>query len=424
MHRVFFAVLGMALLWGCADDAGHGARQDSDVARDAAMEGVGEGLVADAGPLPLASTRFGALARWARPIDDYIKAGEARFGAGKVLRHIHDLVVYQHRLYLGYGDANVNMGRVVPISFRYFASPRSTAVIREFNSDDEHLERYRRVGDDLFMAGVDATEDAWLGNVYSKRGAAGWFKSRTLKGGVHVHDVVGFGGAIYAVGSGATRAEWSAGKIFGYLWKSTDRGRTFVVQDRKPNDQGGDCRFVRLLPTAKTLYMFGYKSNRAGVPVDVINSRYDGHKREDLPESHPLRHVWVNDTYVLGKGLYVLRGSKIKVVKKMLYSTWRVTDSGQLQEVRALAGRTTIDVYPIPGRGEALVMSHAENDALKVAKITNWKVEVAVTSDFRTFTRLLTFSVKDRPKSVAYWQGGIYVGDSAGQVWRATRVGR
>ncbi len=401
----------LCLLAGCSDD-------EVEVKDLAAGEGTKDCCV-DAAPskATIASLKFDKLAKWATPIEDYIKAGRAKYSS--FLRQIHDLTVYQDRLYLGYGDANVNMGRIVPISFRYFGSPDSTAVVKEFNSDDEHLERYRRIDGDLFLAGVDSTEDAWLGNVYYKRKGDKWVKSRTLKGGVHVHDVIGFKGAIYSVGSGATETEWKAGKIFGHLWKSTDKGKTFKVEDKRPNADGGDCRFVRLLPTPKYLYLFGYRSNNKGTPIDVINSRYDGAKREDLADTHPLRYVWASETYALGDTLFVVRGYKIKVVKKLVLRTWRVTVDGKLEEVAKLAKQTVIDVYQHPATKEILVLSHDENDYDKITKMKDWKLHIYVTKDFKSFTELHGYSSTTRPKSIAFWKGAIYVGDNAGAVWRA-----
>ncbi len=411
--RYLWVLALWGLLVGCSDD-------DVEIADGAPVADVK--VTGDAGPdgpaaTTIASLKFGTLDKWATPIEDYIKAGRAKYSS--FLRQIHDLTVYQDRLYLGYGDANVNMGRIVPISFRYFGSPDSTAVVKEFNSDDEHLERYRHIGDDLFMPGIDSTEDAWLGNVYYKRKTDKWVKSRTLKGGVHVHDVIGYKGAIYSVGSGATKDEWTAGKIFGHLWKSTDKGKTFTIENKRPNADGGDCRFVRLLPTSKYLYLFGYRSNSKGVPIDVINSRYDNGKREDLADTHPLRYIWASETYALGDKLFVVRGYKIKVVKKLVLSTWRVTDDGKTEDVKQFAKQTVIDVYQHPATKEILVLSHDENDYDKISKMKDWKLHIYVTSDFKSFSELHSYSTKTRPKSIAYWKKAIYVGDNAGVVWRS-----
>ena len=416
LDLLWLTTMALALAVGCSDDDQQ-PRQDAAPLDALPGDGGGADTRSDAGVPGITTQKFGKLEKWATPIEDYIKAGRARYTS--FLRQIHDLTVYQDRLYLGYGDANVNMGRVVPISFRYFSSPDSTTVVKEFNSDDEHLERYRHINGELFLAGVDSTEDAWLGNVYYKRKTDKWVKSRTLSGGVHVHDVIGFGGAIYSVGSGATKDEWTAGKIFGHLWKSTDKGKTFKIADKRPNAAGGDCRFVRLLPTAKMLYLFGYRSNPQGQAVDVINSSYDGTKRTDLPDNHPMRYIWASETYPLGAKLHVIRGYKIKVVSKLLFQTWRWTDDGKLEEVKPLAGQTVIDVFQDQTSKQILVLSHDENDYAKIPTLKQWKLHIYLTSDFKSFKELHSYSTITRPKSIAYWNKVIYVGDDAGVVWRS-----
>ena len=167
---------------------------------------------------------FEDFSTWAWPIEDYIEAGVAEHGAeSQFMTDIHDLHVFADKLYVGYGDATVNMGRVFPIDVRAWTSPEPEALVSEFVTDEEQIDRYRSQGDILTIPGIDATEDAWLGSVYAKPSGKAWFKSRTLKQGVHVHDCITFGGAWYAVGSGATQAEWTASNIHSLLWKSTDR---------------------------------------------------------------------------------------------------------------------------------------------------------------------------------------------------------
>lgn len=206
-------------LGACSDDDPGGSAADAAILADVGQDAMS---VPDAGQSVAAMT-FSAPVSWAKPIDDYIAAGKAKLGHEKFERSIHDLAVYEGRLYLGYGDATYNLGRITPIEMRSFASPASTTITKEFTTQEEHLEQYRILDGDLVMAGIDATEDAWLGSVYAKPSGKAWFKSRTLKQGVHVHDCITFGGAWYAVGSGATQAEWTASNIHSILWKSTDR---------------------------------------------------------------------------------------------------------------------------------------------------------------------------------------------------------
>ena len=308
-------LLAAALCAGCSDDDGVTPGSDGVITMDS---GVDSGPGPDAG-LSVAAMTFGAPASWAKPIEDYIAAGYKKLAHYKFERSIHDLVVFEGRLYLGYGDATYNLGRVTPIEMRYFADPKATTVTKEFTTQEEHLEAYRILDGELVMAGIDATEDAWLGNVYVKPSGKAWFKSRTLKQGVHVHDCVTFGGAWYAVGSGATSTEWKASNIHSIMWKSADRGKTFKVHDRRSNQKVGDIRWTRLLPIGKTMWMFGYHSNNAGNPTELINATFDGTKRTDLAKTHELNNAWVFETHPISAKLGIARGVKILTVPKLIW---------------------------------------------------------------------------------------------------------
>lgn len=410
----------LCLAWfaaGCSDDQSQGPLPDT-MAGDAGNSEAGRlDSQPDAAPT-IGSLTYDALKKWATPIEDYIKAGDTKHGAGNFYRDVHDLCVYKDRLYLGYGDANVNMGRTFPIEFRYFASPSSAQVTTEFKSHDEQLENYRLIGQDLFMAGIDSSEDAWLGNVYYKWGDAQWVKGRTLQGGVHVHDVARFGNNLYAVGSGATQAEWGQGKIYAHLWESIDKGKTFTIKARKYNEGLGDRRYVRLLPLKKTLYLFGYWYQSSS-SLKPSNARFDGSTREDLAATHPLRYIWAHHTEPINEDLGILLGMKIVVVKTLKYSVWKVSGGDKVSTVDFFDQQRVIDLYKVPHTGEVLVLSHDESDYTKVGQLKSWKVHLYLTRDFSSFVELLSFTTTDRPRAIAYWQDSIYYGNARGEVWRA-----
>ena len=418
MKALAWAVLFSALTLGCSDDPGQ-APTDGFAAVDS---GVDRTSAPDTG-VSVAAMTFAAPASWAKPIEDYIAAGKAKLGHENFERAIHDLVVYEGRLYLGYGDATYNLGRVTPIEMRYFKSPASTSITKEFTTQEEHLEAYRILDGDLVMAGIDATEDAWLGNVYVKPSGKAWFKSRTLKQGVHVHDCVSFGGAWYAVGSGATQAEWTASNIHSILWKSADRGKTFTVHDRRSNQKVGDIRWTRLLPVGKkTMWMFGYHSNNAGNPTELINATYDGTKRTDLTNTHELHNAWVFETHPISSTLGIARGVKILTVSKLIWSTWALDDKGGAKQVAKLANKRVIDIFPIRETDEFLVLTHDETDVEKIKLLKSFTLRVQVTRDFETFSEVLTWTAASTPKSVAYWKGDLYIGDRVGVIWKAART--
>ncbi len=371
--------------------------------------------------VPIASLRFEPPTPWAEPIADYIEAGHASVGSWAFMRGIHDLAVFADRLYLGYGDANLNLGRVVPITFRAFPTPNRAATETEFTSAEEQLDHYRVWGELLYMPGVDATEDAWLGNVYVRTGAGAWTKSRTLEGGVHVHDVAAFGPALYAVGSGATPEEWEAGDIYAHLWVSPDQGQTFAIQAREHNGGQGDTRWTRLLPVGDRLYLFGYKTNAAGSTYALPNATFDGETVTMLGAGHPLAGTFALETDVLPDGSGLVRGVDA-TADPLVARVWHVFPDGSVQRVEALVGRTVADVATHAETGETLLVTFDGDDYLRSLYQTRFDVRIVVTSDLASFQELTAFETNIPPRAIAYWRGGLYYGNDWGDLWRTLGV--
>lgn len=432
MNPTPLLVLVVLLLLGCSDDASTSDSNatPSNTASDASQSDAGDDTNAapeDTGaepdsppePTPVADRSPGPLERWASPIDDYLEVGRMEAGeGGSFLMGIHDLAVYEDRLYLGYGDANINLGRVTPIEFRYIDSIDAGAeAISEFASDEEQLDRYRLIDGTLYMAGIDATEDAWLGNVYVREAGDAWVKSRTLSGGVHVHDVMGFQGALWAVGSGATPEEWSAGDIYAHLWRSDDGGASFTIAERAHNGGTGDMRWVHLLTVGDRLHMFGYGSNAQGQIDELNHRRTDGATLEPLPNGHPLRFVFVEDTWRVGEqGLVTGVDAS---ADPLLNGAWLMRTSDDVVAVEALAEVTTRDVAPVMETGEWLVLVTEGNVYLEAPADGIWRTRVLVTRDFESFSEWLTVESEELFVSMAWWRDGLVLGSEAGALWRA-----
>lgn len=359
---------------------------------------------------------FDSLEIWATPLEDYIAAGNAEHGAGQFLTAIHDLTVFEDRLYLSYGDANVNMGRTIPIGLRYFAAPDAPEAITEFVTDEEHIERYRTLDSELWAAGVDATEDAWLGNVYLRPRDGAWHKSRTLEGGVHVHDVGHFDGAHWAVGSGSAPRQWTDGDIYAHLWQSTDGGSTFSAVERVHNGGDGDARWVRMLPHEGKLYLFGYTSN-AQFQVDaLIGATFDG-ALEMLPEAHPLASVFVSETDTFDNGTGLIRGVDTSA-EPLVQRAYFLSDH-DARLVEGLVGYTVIDVFEHAATRERLLLVLDGDDYQPEPPIAGWTVRLFVTSDFVELTELFSFTTPTLPSSIALWRDHLFMGAEEGQVFRA-----
>lgn len=366
----------------------------------------------------IASQTFGPPEAWATPIADFLAAGEAEVKSLAFLRGIHDLVAYEGRLYLGFGDANLNLGRVFPIDFRAFTDPADATAHGELVSDEEQLERYRVVGADLLMAGVDATEDAWLGNVYRRTPEAGWVKHRTVQNGVHVHDVAGFQGAVYAVGSGATPEQWGAGDIYGHLWRSTDGLASWDIVAQVHNEGTGDSRLTRLLPFDDELWAFGYRTNAEGL-IDLLpHGAWDGAAFTLLPADHALASVYVIETDGVGPSRGLVRGRDFGV-SPSVQRAWWFAPNATATVIAAFDGLTVVDVDVVEATGELLALTVDGADWRPEApgekRVRAW----VSAADGDTWSEVFDLRTYIPPKSIAWWRGAIYLGTDTGEVWRA-----
>jgi len=407
-------LLATATLTACASDAG-GDAIDGDAGLDAGTDvgaDTANDATTDAGAPALADRVYGDFTPWADPLADYHEAAGAVFDA--FMRGVHDLAVFDDAMWIAYGDANVNVGREVPVEIRRFGAPDDPVPESVFTTDEEQIERFRVVGDLLLAPGVDATEDAWLGNVYALPTGGSWAKHRTVPEGVHVHDVAGWDGALWAVGSGSEPDEWDAGTIYAQLWTSTDDARTWDVVGQRSNDGDGDARWVHLLPTDDALWLFGYGSDAMGSIDEIGNATWDGASWSGLPADHPLAAVFVVGTWpVPGGGLVAGVDATTDPLRT---ATWFVADSGDVARIGDLDGRTLRDAF-VDGDDVALVTT--EGDLWGVAPANGrWAVRTwAWHPD--AVVELTRGTMDAEPRAIAVWDDLLFIADADGGVARA-----
>lgn len=395
----------------------------------------------DAGPKSIAETKFGDFEAWASPIDDYLAVGKKSY-PNKFDSSINDLAPFGDKMFFGYGDATYNLGEKIPIEFRSFSSsddPTAKASVVDGagqgapqttpqQSGEEQIDRYRVLDGALWQAGVDSIDADELdtqtktmpnkaidGNVYRLEGEV-WKKFRSVRGGEHVHDVMSFKGAVYAVGSGADlRTEFEAGQIFRYLWRTSDLGKTFTTVQRvmHPDPGKGDIRWISLLPNKDTLYLFGYQSDFASNTAKISNSSYDGAMVTDLPMGHPLHDFYATSTLVLPAGDAIISGVDVSISK---YATAHVTLDGKVEKLASIEGARVVDTFLADK--EIVYLVTAGNDPS--AKLTSWDARVLVanaTSPDQT-KELLAFTSNVRPASIAFYKGHLFLGTGDGHVLR------
>ena len=416
----------LCVLLSACSSAEPAAQPASDAAlepADAALEQVDPELPDASSEESAACTidtcTFAAPELWSKPVADYIQAASdgLQVDSMELHRSIDDLMVFEDRLYFGYGDATLNAGRVVDIQVRYFSETGGPQPLVDFEkTTEEELEHYRRFGDSLYIPGVDATEDQFLGNVFVRPQGGSWTRQRSVQGGVHVHDVAVFGSELYACGSGALDLEtWNQGMVHSFLWRSHDQGQSWQAVAEVANDQIGDRRWVQLVPFPQRLLVFGYSTDAKGSIVKLLSNAWDGTQMTDTAIGS--KH-FVLSSEVMDATTAVLR--VVKVTAPLQFQLLKVAADGTTGAVvAALSGKTVLDIHVFEPGKAVLVVS--ETDAYPLPyNTTPW--HVLYTSDWSSFRELTTGSTTYWPTAVAYWKGGLYVGTENGLVYRSVPV--
>jgi len=376
-----------------------------DLAPDLPVEVVPE-VAAEVG---IEEMLFSEFQPWANPTQDFIDYNTDKLGHSDFMHDIFAMAVFEDRLYFGYGDANLNLGHDTPIELRYWDEPVPDGYKFDFIVDEEQVSRYRIDGDLFMIPGVDATEDGLMGNAYTKQAGGEWYKSRTLEGGWHVHDIVRIGETIYACGSGGTKDDYTNSTVNAFLWRSTDGGETFEVHVKSPHPAPpGDHRYTSLLAVGEQLYVFGYYSD--GQFSYAIAYYLDG---SELKLAEEILDFYVIDTVQLSQDVGLLAG--VRIADPLKFGMNVVTSNGS-QAAPAFEGYTYINSQTL-GDGRAVIL-FLKGDQYPFPEAGSWLATVMIT-DGEAATTLATLSTPIVPSSVALWRGDLYMGISDGSVWRS-----
>lgn len=405
---------------------------------------------ADAGvPDAAAPSTFGArhydgFEPFAAPIDDFLAIGR-KYGKDKFNASITELMPFGGRLFIGYGDATLNLGEKTPIEMRAFTSPDDPSAVTALvvagdgqgapqttprQSGEEQIDRYRVLDGQLWQAGIDSIDpdELWTqantspkriqGNVYRLDGDK-FEKRRSIWGGEHVHDLASFKGALFAVGSGAdVRTEFEAGQVFRYLWRSNDRGASFETVTRvQVTDVGkADTRWVHLLATSERLFLFGYESFADGTSK-TRNAAFDGQTLTPYTNGEPLQKVFPDGTLTLADGSGLFWGIDLSAPPNH-NMTARVAPDGTLTPLAAFAGTTVVDVA-LAETGELVFLSVAGDDPDAVRKEWDVRVLVADPAYLDAPAEAMRFSTTTRPTCIAPFGTSLFLGTEDGHVLRA-----
>jgi hypothetical protein len=423
------ALLSLALLAACdgggetpdagADDAA------ADVLPDIEPDAVIDADAADAEPDAPDADAEAAVpgwqppAEWRRPIDDYIEAVRTTMGLAldRFDHAVKELEVFDDRLYLGYGDWTENTGRAVGLQVRCFDDPDGE-VVSEFSVEEESIDYYRIIDDTLFIPGVDASEDALVGNVFFKPSGGSWTKVRSLEHNLHVIDVFGRAGALFASGGGCDDMDaYYANDDQGVIYRSDDGGLTWPI-DFEWHDGVPEAvvRYEFFAGVEGNLYLFGNTINATTRTLTNVPRRWDDGAWTPVSL---LPSAWIHRSYQLDPITAVVRGVDLGTGR---FRAWRVMAA---EAVRPLGRFDSGDQLPLDffsvADGEMRVLTR-DGSVYPDAAEPPYTYHVWATTDLFTLEELLSFTSDARVVCLALWRGAIYLGTADGAILRSTFV--
>jgi hypothetical protein len=303
-------------------------------------------------------------------------------------REIKDLQVWQGRVYLGYGDWKNNLG---PVNVLYY-QPNPGGFIEETTLDDENaIDRYVVIDDDLYIPGTDPKESWEYGNFYRNcNDGNGWQKFRTIPNGVHNFDMEKYKGKLFAaLGTDGDHKEYA-------LQYSEDGGNTWTSAVDAVSSRFLDLFKMngKLFAVAKnsTLYRF----NSTDSKFAVIKTRL----APDLPP-HPYsvkRVTEVNDDVVL----YIVKSAEVSSP-----SIYKLQPDEDGRKVPFFDGKKPRDIVAV--NGCVYVLTEATSHYATVYKSTdldNW-TQVGSIIGCNGYS----------PESMAVMGNYYYVGNANGDMW-------
>jgi len=199
---------------------------------------------------------------------------------GEAARGIKELMLFEDRLYLGYGDWQKNTGSTDVIYYDF----AQQEFVTEFTVDEEAIGRYRRYGHRLFLPGIDSTEGWEFGNLYV-HAESGWKKHRTIPRGLHVFDFAEYAGRWY-VATGSNFGNLKTGPSIGAIYSSGDLGTTWRYEYTTASASGTVRRLTSLMPYKGRLFAFGYADGPMAQEPNPEQSRSgDGRQYNRVGES-------------------------------------------------------------------------------------------------------------------------------------------
>jgi hypothetical protein len=308
-------------------------------------------------------------------------------------RNVWDMKVFDGQLYFGHGDAVANSG---PIKlFRFETSSKN--FISDFPVDDESINSFDVVGNQLLVAGFDPREAWELGNFYRLEQGV-WQKHRTIPWGVHAYQLTEFEGKLF-IGI-------STDHLHPSLLSSSDQGATWLDATGK---QFLDRPFNKLIVLNNQLYATGLLKTGT---VKLENGMFVDAK---IPVEQIAPGLTPDAPMIVSKLEYFKSGVVYTVGKRQMYTADPTEERYETKAKAAFFSSNFQDTVPIPLPENSVPTDILLKDKL-VLILTHRKLEVGFeniviqSSDARSWTETLRFSSQGFARSFEFLNSQFYFG--------------
>lgn len=181
---------------------------------------------------------------------------------------IHEIQVFNNKLYTGYGDYGANTG---PVHMNPFDLSDDTFDGSQLSMPTEEVNQIREIGGKLYAPAIDPSNGCFICSSGYGVGEP-WEFVATIPGVVHVFDMATLNGTdLWAVGSGDT-----GDGIGSHVWRSTDGGDSWEVVLTEYIDGFESERYYWIAELNGKVYMQNY-------PYETTMRSFDGTSWSDGP---------------------------------------------------------------------------------------------------------------------------------------------
>ena len=308
-------------------------------------------------------------------------------------RNVWDMQVFNGQLYFGHGDAVENSG---PIKV-FVYDPGSSQFTSDFTVDDEAINSFNIIDNQLLIPGYDPRESWDLGNFYRLENKV-WHKYRTIPWGVHAYQLLEFAGKLFiTIGTD---------DVHPGLLSSSDQGLTWVDMS---GNQFNDRRFNKLIVLNSQLYATGL------LETGTVKLEGNLFKDASIPVANIAPGVATDTPVVIQKLEYFNNGIVYTVGKRQMYTTdpaeerfetkakaaFFTTNFQDTVKIRLPENSVPTDI--LLRDGKVLILTHHkleagfENIVIESADALNWK-------------ETLRFSSLSFARSFEFLEGKFYFG--------------